>query len=63
MYIRMELLGAKVHPVTSGTMTLKDAVNEAMREWTNTNGRYIICIGLCYGTIILSLQLSEISRK
>ena len=31
---RMELLGAKVHPVTSGTMTLKDAVNEAMREWT-----------------------------
>ena len=31
---RMELLGAKVHPVTTGTMTLKDAVNEAMREWT-----------------------------
>ncbi len=32
---RMELLGAKVHPVTSGTQTLKDAVNEAMREWTS----------------------------
>lgn len=32
---RMELLGAKVHPVTSGTMTLKDAVNETMKEWTN----------------------------
>ncbi len=32
---RMELLGAKVHPVTTGTMTLKDAVNETMREWTN----------------------------
>lgn len=31
---RMHLLGAKVHPVTSGTMTLKDAVNETMREWT-----------------------------
>ncbi len=31
---RMELLGAKVHPVTTGTMTLKDAVNETMREWT-----------------------------
>ncbi len=30
---RMELLGAKVHPVTSGTSTLKDAVNEAMGEW------------------------------
>ena len=32
---RMELLGANVHPVTSGTMTLKDAVNETMREWSN----------------------------
>lgn len=32
---RMQLLGAKVHPVTSGTQTLKDAVNETMREWTN----------------------------
>ena len=32
---RMELLGAKVHPVTSGTMTLKDAVNETMRELSN----------------------------
>ena len=32
---RMELLGAKVYPVTSGTMTLKDAVNETMREWSN----------------------------
>lgn len=32
---RMELLGAKVHPVTSGTMTLKDAVSETMREWSN----------------------------
>lgn len=31
---RMKLLGAKVHSVTSGTATLKDAVNETMREWT-----------------------------
>lgn len=31
---RMELLGAMVHSVTSGTQTLKDAVNETMREWT-----------------------------
>jgi len=31
---RMHLLGAEVHPVTSGTMTLKDAVNETMREWS-----------------------------
>ena len=32
---RMRLLGAKVHAVTSGTATLKDAVSETMREWTN----------------------------
>lgn len=32
---RMELLGATVHPVTSGTQTLKDAVNETLREWTS----------------------------
>ncbi|MGL5512121.1 MAG: tryptophan synthase subunit beta, partial [Sporomusa sp.] len=32
---RMKLLGSKVNTVTSGTMTLKDAVNETMREWTN----------------------------
>ncbi len=32
---RMKLLGAKVHPVTSGTATLKDAVSETMREWTS----------------------------
>ena len=31
---RMRLLGARVHTVTSGTMTLKDAVNDTMREWT-----------------------------
>ncbi len=32
---KMRLLGAKVHPVTTGTATLKDAVSETMREWTN----------------------------
>jgi len=32
---RMKLLGAKVHSVTSGTQTLKDAVNETMREWVS----------------------------
>lgn len=41
---RMELLGAKVTPVTSGTRTLKDATNEAMRDWvTNVaNTHYVI---------------------
>ena len=32
---RMELLGARVHPVTTGTQTLKDAVNATMREWVS----------------------------
>ena len=41
---RMELLGARVHSVTTGTMTLKDAVNEAMREWTKRvdDTRYVL---------------------
>lgn len=41
---RMKLLGAKVHPVTSGTQTLKDAVNETMREWTKrvTDTHYVL---------------------
>ncbi|MDD3977843.1 tryptophan synthase subunit beta [Methanomicrobium antiquum] len=33
---RMELMGAKVHPVKSGTRTLKDATNEALREWAGS---------------------------
>ncbi len=32
---KMRLLGARIHPVTSGTGTLKDAVSETMREWTS----------------------------
>ena len=40
---RMELLGAKVHPVTSGTKTLKDAINEALRDWiTNVKDTYYL---------------------
>ena len=41
---RMELLGAKVHPVSSGTGVLKDAVNETLREWTNrvSDTHYVI---------------------
>ncbi len=46
---RMELLGAKVHPVTSGTMTLKDAVNETMREWTNRVDDTHYCLGSVMG--------------
>uniref|UniRef100_UPI0039A43899 tryptophan synthase subunit beta n=1 Tax=Ornithobacterium rhinotracheale TaxID=28251 RepID=UPI0039A43899 len=41
---RMEMLGAKVMPATSGSKTLKDAVNEALRDWINnpTTTHYII---------------------
>jgi len=40
---RMELLGAKVIPVTSGSKTLKDALNEALRDWvTNVNETFYI---------------------
>ena len=40
---RMELLGAKVHPVTAGSRTLKDAMNEALRDWaTNVRTTYYL---------------------
>lgn len=46
---RMELLGAKVHPVATGTMTLKDAVNEAMREWSNRVDDTLYVLGSVMG--------------
>ena len=46
---RMELLGAKVHPVTSGTMTLKDAVNETMREWASRMEDTLYVLGSVMG--------------
>jgi tryptophan synthase beta chain len=46
---RMELLGARVHPVSSGSRTLKDATNEALRDWvTNVRTTYY-CIGSVMG--------------
>ena len=46
---RMRLMGAKVIPVTSGTATLKDAVSEAMREWTNRIDDTHYCLGSVMG--------------
>ena len=46
---RMELLGAKVVPVTSGTATLKDAINEAMRDWCTNIETTFYCIGSVMG--------------
>ncbi|MDY5584429.1 MAG: tryptophan synthase subunit beta [Arcanobacterium sp.] len=46
---RMRLLGAEVIPVTSGTATLKDAVSEAMREWTSRIDDTHYCLGSVMG--------------
>lgn len=46
---RMELLGSKVVPVTSGSKTLKDAVNEAMREWVSCVQDTHYCLGSVMG--------------
>lgn len=46
---RMELLGATVVPVTSGSRTLKDAVNEAMREWVTCVEHTHYCLGSVMG--------------
>ncbi len=64
---RMRLLGAEVIPVTSGTATLKDAVSEAMREWTNRIEDTHYCLGSVMGphpfpTIVRDFQ-AVISRE
>ena len=64
---RMELLGAKVHPVETGTQTLKDAVNEAMREWVSRVDDTLYVLGSVMGphpfpTIVRDFQ-SVISKE
>ena len=46
---RMELLGATVHPVASGSRTLKDAINEALRDWVATVETTHYCLGSVMG--------------
>jgi tryptophan synthase beta chain len=46
---RMKLLGAEVRPVTSGTGTLKDAMNEALRDWVTNVADTYYCIGTVAG--------------
>lgn len=46
---RMKLLGAKVHAVESGTATLKDAMNEALRDWVTNVRNTFYCIGTVAG--------------
>ena len=64
---RMRLLGSEVIPVTTGTATLKDAVSEAMREWTNRISDTHYCLGSVMGphpfpTIVRDFQ-AVISRE
>jgi len=64
---RMELLGARVVPVTSGTRTLKDATNEAIRDWvTNVRNTYYVIGSVVgphpYPTIVRDFQ-SVIGRE
>lgn len=64
---RMRLLGARVYAVTSGTGTLKDAVSETMREWTNRIEDTHYVLGSCMGphpfpTIVRDFQ-SVISKE
>ncbi len=64
---RMRLLGAQVVPVTTGTATLKDAVSEAMREWTSRIADTHYCLGSVMGphpfpTIVRDFQ-AVISRE
>ncbi len=59
---RMKLLGAKVHPVSSGTKTLKDALNEAMRDWvTNVRDTHYI-IGTAAGPHPYPYMVREFQR-
>ncbi len=67
---RMKLLGASVMPVTSGTATLKDAVSEAMREWTTRIDDTHYCLGSVMGphpfpTIVRDFQavISKESKR
>jgi len=46
---RMKLLGAQVHPVESGSKTLKDAVNEALRDWVTNVATTYYCLGSVVG--------------
>lgn len=59
---RMELMGASVIPVKSGSCTLKDAINEAMRDWiTNVKDTYY-CIGSVVGPYPYPLMVREFQR-
>jgi len=59
---RMKLLGAKVNPVSSGTQTLKDALNEAMRDWVTNVGDTHYIIGTVAGPHPYPYMVREFQR-
>ncbi len=59
---RMELLGAEVRPVTAGSRTLKDAVNEALRDWVATVEDTHYCLGSVMGPHPYPYMVRELQR-
>jgi tryptophan synthase beta chain len=59
---RMELLGAQVHPVKSGSRTLKDAMNEAMRDWVTNVEHTYYCVGTAAGPHPYPAMVKEFQR-
>jgi tryptophan synthase beta chain len=59
---RMELLGAKVTPVKSGSRTLKDAMNEAMRDWVTNVEHTYYCVGTVAGPHPYPAMVKEFQR-
>ncbi len=59
---RMELLGATVRPVASGSRTLKDAVNEALRDWVATVDSTHYCLGSVMGPHPFPYMVRELQR-
>ncbi len=60
--LRMELLGAKVTPVRSGSRTLKDAMNEAMRDWVTHVEDTYYCVGTVAGPHPYPSMVREFQR-
>jgi len=59
---RMNLLGAEVVPVSSGSRTLKDAINETLREWVATVGATHYCLGSVMGPHPYPWMVREFQR-
>jgi len=59
---RMRMLGAEVIPVTAGTRTLKDAMNEAFRDWVATVGHTHYCIGSVGGPHPFPMMVRDFPR-